>query len=808
MADIRTEPSTSLPEPLTDREREILTCLVGGLSNKEIAAQLHLALRTVKWYNSQIYNKLGVSNRKGAVEQAGILRLLNEASDNQESIPRNNLPVQPTRFIGRQSELISLANLVADPTAQIVTILAPGGMGKTRLALAAARHQLHHFRDGVFFVSLAPLRSSDDILTAIADQVGFSFYGSAPPQQQLLDYLRERRVLLVLDNFEHLLEGTRLVAEMVQAASGVQVLATSRERLNLLGEMVYVLRGLDSPTGQMLEHIQEYDTVKLFLQSAQRSQPGFALQAVDVPALVQICRLTDGMPLALELAAGWLDVLSLEQIAHELHQGIDILETDLRDVPERHRSVRATFEGTWSRLTDDERAVFARLSVFRGGFTLAAAQAVAGASARHLRGMAQKALIQTESGERFAIHELLRQFAAEKLAASGEQAAIQSRQTVFFANFMVDRQQDIRTDRQLEALALIDPDFENVRSAWLDTINQQNWDALPKFLHSLWFYLDVRSRGQEAIALFESAVRVIQSMPTSENSHLALGRVLARLGWFYNDIGFSVRNAEISDEAIRILRQYDSPEDLIMALHGRQMAADFLAQWEVSLRIFKEALVMTRVIGDKGWEGQFLTYAGLSAYLRGDYELALQCAEASLAAFETLGDRWGFLHVYGLFGYTKAAQNEYEQASQWLQQAQTLAEAFGHVFSIAIIYINQGKVAIHAQKYTVARTWLRKSLQVFRDAGYQWMMPFPLAFVAQTLSDQQEFERAVEILATIEKYPLIFAHTDEIAQTLRDELEAKLEPNRFASAWEQGAKRELSTLVAELLLKPSFSSFG
>ena len=685
--------------------------------------------------------------------------MLSEVPDSQELVPRNNLPVQPTHFVGRQRELISLANLVADPAVQLVTILAPGGMGKTRLALAAAEGQLRHFSDGVFFVPLAPLRSPDDILTAVADQVGFSFYGSAPPRQQLLDYLRDRRILLVLDNFEHLLEGSRLVAEIVQAARDVRVLATSRERLNLQGETVYVLRGLDFPVRQTLERIQEYDTVKLFLQSAQRTQPGFELQGTDMTVLVQICRLTGGMPLALELAAGWLDTLSLEQIADELQQGIDILETNLRDVPERHRSVRATFEGTWNRLTDDDQAIFARLSVFRGGFTLLAAQAVAGASTRHLRGMAQKAMIQTEIGERFAIHELLRQFAAEKLAASGEQSLIEAKHAVFFADFMAERKQDVRTDRQLEALALIDPDFENVRSAWLHTIHQQNWNVLPKFLHSLWFYLDVRSRGQEGIALLEYATRAIQSAPASENTDLALGRVLARLGWFYNDIGFSERNAAISDEAIRILRQYDSPEDLITALHGRQMAADFLAQWDVSLRISQEALEISRVIGDKGWEGQFLTYSGLSAYLKGDFELALQFAEAGLAAFETLGDRWGFLRVYGLFGYTKAAQKEADQASHWLQQAQTLAEAFGHVFSIALIYINQGKVAIHEQKYTTARARLRKSLQVFSDAGYQWAMPFPLVFVARTLADQNELESAVEILATIQKYPLIFAHT-------------------------------------------------
>ena len=298
-------------DSLTDRECEILALLADGLSNHEIASRLHLAHRTVKWYNSQIYRKLGVNNRDDAVVQARKRSLvIHTAAHAVKAAARNNLPAQATPFVGRQQELLDIINLLADPGLRLLTILATGGMGKTRLALAVAEHHLANFADGVFFVPLAALRSSDDIVKAIAENAGFSFYGSDPPKQQLLDYFRERQALLVLDNFEHLLAGTALIKEIIQAAPAVKVLVTSREKLNLTGEAVFVLSGLDFPTWETPEDALEYDSVKLFMQSAILARADFVLEPADFDCLARICQLTAGLPLALVLAAGWVDVLS------------------------------------------------------------------------------------------------------------------------------------------------------------------------------------------------------------------------------------------------------------------------------------------------------------------------------------------------------------------------------------------------------------------------------------------------------------------------------------------------------------------
>ncbi len=645
-------------------------------------------------------------------------------------------------------------------------------------------------------VSFIPF--ADGMVTTIAENIGFSFYGENAPAQQLIDSLRDSSMLLVLDNFEHLLDGVQLVAHLMQAAPHLRIVTTSRERLNLHGETLYTIRGLEFPTWETPEDALQYDAVKLFLQSAHRVRPAFELQTHDLDYLARICRLTAGMPLGIELAAGWVDVFSVEQIAAEIQKGIDILETEMRDVPERHRSIRATFDWTWGRLTD-ELLVFSRLSIFRGGFTFKAAEAIAGASGRSLRQLVNKALVQVAPDGRHDIHELLRQFGAEKLAASGEQAAIQARHASFFAGFMVERKQDICTNRQLEALQLIDLDFENVRLAWLHVINQQEWEQLPKFLYSLWFYVDVRTRGQEGIELLEQAIETLRSAIPSAETDLATGRLLARLCWFYNDRGFREKALATGNEALHILRQHDDPDDLMAALYSHALAAGFLEQWEAASVSVQEGLSIARLQGDKNWEGSFLIWLGLGRLEVNDLETAFRLAEEALAIFQALGNRWGLQTAYGLIGSLKYEQTDYEAAKHWYHQALLQAEAFGHSHSISQDNTALGIVAIHQQNYRAARRYLRKGLEVCWAAYKRRMWPVPMVVIARLFAEQNETDKAVEVLAVVHKHPISHPGTDEIMLPLLDSLKTKLEPERFSAAWRRGEGRELSAVVTELL---------
>jgi hypothetical protein len=504
------------------------------------------------------------------------------------------------------------------------------------------------------------------------------------------------------------------------------------------------------------------------------------------------------MPLGIELAAGWVDVLSLEHIAHEIQQGIDILETDMRDVPERHRSLRATFERTWNRLAEEQQAIFARFSVFRGGFTREAAEAIAGANIRHLHKLAQKSLIQPETNERYHIHELLRQFAGKKLAETDEHTIIQEKHALFFADFMAERDHDMRNKRQIEALKLIDPDFENVRLAWQYIVSRQEWDQVPKFLHSLWFYLDLRARSGSAAELLEPTVKLLQTIPSTETTELTLGRVLARLSWFTNDIGSMEMATTLCDEALRILRRHDSPEDLLWTLRTRALLAWMENHSDLMLKFSQEGLATAQLIGEKAWEGGFLIWLG-SARIYTDSELALQLCEEGVALVEACEEHHGLMSGIHALSIIKELQNDYEQAAYWNDRLRLLTQSLGHIFLNARSYVAQGRILLAQKDHAGARTNLGKGLQLYWDAGYGWFIAFPLTYIVQLLAEQRELERAVELRAAIDKQLVGLEQSDAVAQALYHQLKTQMEPACFEEAWSRGVKRDLGNLVHELL---------
>ncbi len=307
----------------------------------------------------------------------------------------NNLPPQPTPFVGREKELAEIAALLADPNCRLLTLVGPGGIGKTRLALQAAEGQLPRFVDGITFVPLAPIGSPDLLPSAIAGALEVFFFGSEEPRIQIVRYLQEKQILLVMDNFEHLLDGVGLVSEVLQTTAGVKILATSRERLNLQEEWVFALDGLSYPTESTTDSPETYGAVRLFVQRASQVKTHFSF-ADNTQAVLSICQQVEGMPLGLELAASWLRAMSCQQIVDQMTHDLDFLTTPLRNIPERHRNLRTVFTQSWNLLSSDEQAILMKLSVFRGGFDLDAAKKVAG-HLRALAGLADKSLIRIDA---------------------------------------------------------------------------------------------------------------------------------------------------------------------------------------------------------------------------------------------------------------------------------------------------------------------------------------------------------------------------------------------------------------------------
>src|SRR5512143_2786604 len=334
--------------------------------------------------------------------------------------PRVNLPILPTPLIGRQHEVEELGQLLHDPHCRLLTLVGPGGIGKTRLAIETAVHIQTIFADGVYFVPLASVSATRFIVPVIADAIGFTFQSASliDPQLQLFNYLKEKQVLLVVDNLEHLLAepGVEVLADLLANAPRVKLLATSRESLGLQDEWAFEVQGLPIPESRYTEGSAQNTSVELFLQRARRAHVGFHATPADYPAIVRICQLVNGMPLGIELAAAWVRTLTCDEIAREIERGLDFLSVSTRDLPARHRSMRAVFDQSWKLLSEEEQTVLLRLSVFQGGFQREAAEQVAEATLAVLSTLVTKSLVRRSGAGRYDLHELIRQYAADQIS--------------------------------------------------------------------------------------------------------------------------------------------------------------------------------------------------------------------------------------------------------------------------------------------------------------------------------------------------------------------------------------------------------
>jgi len=520
-----------LVESITEREREIIKLIALHRTNKEIAETLHLALSTVKWYTRQIFNKLGVNSRRETIERATTLGLL--ALDRPAIVIQNNLPVPATPFIGRETEISQILHFLIKDDLRLVTLHGPGGNGKTRLAIHAAARLIKtstdHFPDGVWFVSLAPLSSSDALPQSIARSLGYTIFDhESNPLQQLIDYMHQRRLLLILDNFEHLItpESVKVITEINAKAPYVKLLVTSRNRLNIYGEQLFPVLGMQMPDDKSPSDTEwkVFSAINLFMQCVRQVQPNFEIDANNLAVVIEICQRVEGMPLGIELAAAWIELLPLDEIAEEIKRSYDFLKSDLAGIPERQRSIRAVFDSSWKLLTDEERQTFLRLCVVIGSISPKAAQQITGASMQTLIRLTNKSWLQQVENGKFQLHELMRQFGEEILKS--DPAAWQEakdRHAIYYSDFVAEQSLKMRSPDQIDGLIAIDDEFEtNIKVAWEWLVNQEHWDAIiEKMVLGLYHYVQIVKRLDDLIPLLKVARLKIAKSELSKFEQLA-----------------------------------------------------------------------------------------------------------------------------------------------------------------------------------------------------------------------------------------------------------------------------------------------
>jgi predicted ATPase/DNA-binding XRE family transcriptional regulator len=633
------------------------------------------------------------------------------------------LPMPLTPLLGRQHELVQINRLLHDPECRLLTLTGLGGIGKTRLALEVAYAQRSTFPGGTYFVSLSAVAAVEYMTLAIADTLGFTFYGPDDIRRQLFDYLREKSLLLVLDNLEHLPDAGQLVLDLLQNAPGAKLLATSRGRLNVHGEWVFEVQGLPVPPAEWNNELETYSSVALFLQSASRVAPGFALAECQQASIARICQLLDGLPLGIELAASWVRALSCGEIAREIEHDLDFLTAPAQSVPQRHQSLRATFDHSWNLLSVEEQRVMRQLSMFRAGFQRVAAEHVAEASLAILSALVDRSLLRRTGTGRYGMHPLIEQYALAHLKADpGEYGAAYGRYCTYYATILQQREEALKAGICAETMTELALDMDNLRSAWEWAVAHQSIADIRRAVRSLFWLYESRGWLREGELVFRRTVDTLQEAPLPNGEEpgayaIALGQALTYQGVFHYRCREYGRARELLEQSLELLRRGDDLLALSEALVHLAYVHYGTGAYTQAHQAIDQSLSISVSIRDEWGVAACLTLLGSIAHARGNYQEAGDWFRHGLMVWRKVGAARGIAYCLVLFGSTSCELKEYDQAQGLLRESLSISRALGDRWGMGSTLNTLGMLAQVRGDHLEAESLFREGLTLFKEMG-------------------------------------------------------------------------------------------
>ena len=765
-------------EGLSKRAVEILRLLAEGMSDREIAERLVMTINTVKWYNRQVYSILGVGSRTQAIARAHELQLLDTTSSSEAAagdvyhLPKHNLPVETTRFIGRRHELAECGQLL--DTAHLLTLVGPPGTGKTRLALQLGWEMLDSFRDGVYFVSLAPLTDPAQVMNTVAIAIGVKEAHGQSFTETLKHVLRASQMLLILDNFEHLLPAATEVSELLSAAPQLRVLATSREPLHLYGEQEYAVPPLRLPDMTDLDpqSLADCEATALFMQQARAVRSDFQLTAENAPDIARICVHLEGLPLAIELAAARIKLLTPQALLARLTNRLDTLTGGAHDLPQRQQTLRDTIAWSYNLLDDDEKTLFARLAVFQGGCSLEAIETVCGEGLYDdvfdgLTSLVTKSLIQqkeTPAGEpRFTMLETLHEYAWERLRESGEAQAMHRRHAEYFAQMAEQAEPELRRAGFPYWMSQLESEDSNLHTAL-------EWS--------------LENEGD-----IELGLRLVASL---RDFWIMSSRFLQAEGWSQRALA---RSATVPP---RLRIKALTTAGIILYYSSHQPA--------LQKQLLKEAIELARVVDDRSNLAWALIFMGIASVGQApEYEEALATAEKGLALFRALDDKPSIAQALNTIGELARIHGDDERAQAVYEECLLVVRETGEVRREAMILNNLGMVMMHRKQVQQAKRLfkeaLAKRLKVGHDKrGSLTNILFLAGAIAAAGDPQRGARLAGAVTALLEAMGVGLEPGDQPEQErILAAVRGQLDEDTFQTCWEEGRAFTLEQAAAYAL---------
>jgi predicted ATPase/DNA-binding SARP family transcriptional activator len=666
---------------------------------------------------------------------------------------RHNLPSPATPFIGREAAIQELTQMLSNPSRRLVTITGPGGAGKSRLALQAAAGLTEAFLHGVYLVSLASLSSAEHLPAALGKALGFPFSGKDEPKRQILRYMRKKELLLVMDNCEHLSEVADFVSEVLRTAPQVKILATSRERLNLVEEWLFELGGLDYPADTTTQDWLNYSALRLFVESARRVQTGYTPALADWPAILRICRLVEGLPLGIELAAAGVGYHSSQEIAAQIEQDIDILAVSWRNMPRRHRSLRAVFDHSWSLLPPEAQRALRQVSVFRGGFTPQAAKNVSEVSQEILRLLVDRSLLRwstpRQGSKRFDLHELLRQYAYERLVEAGEEQTACARHLDFFLNLAEAARPGLDGGEAQAWLERLEDELDNLR-ATLDWSSLNEGIALAGLrlastLAEFWGRRGYLSEGRARLeALLEETNLNTGSQDRLRASIRARGLCAAG--------DMALLQGNLAEARTRFKAGLSLGQELgeqavaAVALLGLGTIAWTQSDFGLAQNYFEQSLHLYRACGNTHGSAVALRRLGHTLRIQGQYAQAVACYQQSQELYRKTGDQRGLAQISEGLGLLARVQGDLERAQSLAEESLRLRRNLKDTLGISFSLFNLGAVAYERGDARQARHYLEECLAIRRRLGDQVGAAAALNILGDVALDQGDMQRAHRLL--------------------------------------------------------------